>query len=130
MKPTLIYVYNADSGFFNLLSDTAHKFFSPDTYDCQLCAITHSMTGMHDDWKKFVGNLPLPSQFYHRDEFVREFQLSGEDFPAVYLNKPGMLRILVSAKEINACQNIEDLKMLISRRLQSRVTKTSSDTGN
>ncbi len=28
---TLLFVYNADSGFFNTLADTGHKLFSPTT---------------------------------------------------------------------------------------------------
>ena len=37
--PTLVFVYNADSGVFNALADAAHKIFSPRTYACNLCAL-------------------------------------------------------------------------------------------
>ena len=40
---SLLFVYNADSGFFNTLADIGHKLFSPATYPCQLCAITHGV---------------------------------------------------------------------------------------
>lgn len=29
MRPTLIFVYNADSGLFNTVTDIAHKVLSP-----------------------------------------------------------------------------------------------------
>ncbi len=48
--PTLLFVYNADSGFFNLAADIARKIFSPQTYDCNLCAITHDAFAMKNDW--------------------------------------------------------------------------------
>jgi hypothetical protein len=51
---SLLFVYNADSGVFNLVTDIAHKIFSPQTYACQLCCITHGnfedalgMAGVH-----------------------------------------------------------------------------------
>jgi hypothetical protein len=40
IKISLVFVYNADSGVFNTLSDIAHKIFSPETYACNLCALT------------------------------------------------------------------------------------------
>jgi len=33
----IIFVYNTDDGLFNALMDTAHKIFSPATYECSLC---------------------------------------------------------------------------------------------
>ena len=43
---SLILVYNADSGFFNALADSAHKLLSPSTYDCRLCALTYGAIQM------------------------------------------------------------------------------------
>ena len=37
----LIFIYNAKSGFINELVDIPHKIISPETYDCNLCAITY-----------------------------------------------------------------------------------------
>ena len=51
MNPTLIFVYNADSGLFNTLTDIAHKTFAPETYSCNLCAITFGTFGMRTEWK-------------------------------------------------------------------------------
>ena len=52
--PGLVFVYNARSGLFNALSDAAHKIFSPGTYQCNLCALTHTALGMRGEWRKFL----------------------------------------------------------------------------
>lgn len=75
ITPTLLFVYNADSGLFNTLADIAHKIFSPKTYACNLCALTHSPIGMRSDWKTFLADLRQPLEFLHRDEFQHQFGL-------------------------------------------------------
>jgi hypothetical protein len=64
IKPVLVFVYNADSGVFNTLSDIAHKIFSPETYACNLCALTHTNFGMRGEWKRLLKRLVCPSNFY------------------------------------------------------------------
>ena len=59
-KAGLVFVYNADSGLFNAVSDAAHKIFSPRTYQCNLCALTHSAIGMRREWKQFLDSLDVP----------------------------------------------------------------------
>jgi len=39
-KTTKIFVYNADSGPINGLKDYFHKIIKPETYECNLCAVT------------------------------------------------------------------------------------------
>lgn len=111
---SLMFVYNADSGLFNLVTDIAHKIFSPKTYACQLCNITHGNLKMHDEWKTFIKALPLDCTFMHRDEFVASYSDIKDELPAVYLFSPGQqLQHCISANEINGCNNLSDLKNLI-----------------
>jgi hypothetical protein len=72
-EPTLIFVYNADSGVFNLAADIAHKIFSPQTYSCNLCAITHSTFRMKNEWRDYLATLKVPFEFLHADEFKAEY---------------------------------------------------------
>ncbi len=117
-QPSLLFVYNADSGLFNTLTDVAHKIFSPKTYQCNLCAITHSAIGMRDVWKLFIEDLGVPMEFVHRDEF--RTRRGGEDavLPAVFLQIADGLRVLIDAESINACRTIDDLMGLIRDRLK------------
>lgn len=57
MPPQLVFVYNADSGLFNTVTDIAHKIISPSTYSCQLCTLTHSYFSVKKDWTDFLAEL-------------------------------------------------------------------------
>jgi hypothetical protein len=118
MKPTLIFVYNADSGLFNTLTDVAHKIFSPQTYSCNLCALTHSNFGMRKEWKKFIETLKLPVQFLHADELKALDSVGNISLPVVLIREGERIETLVDADLINACQNIDELKQLIEDKLR------------
>jgi hypothetical protein len=110
---SLVFVYKADSGMFNLLADIAHKIFSPQTYACQLCSITHGNLKMHEEWRTFIHSLPIACDFMHRDEFLKVHSEFEDELPAVYLRSTGKLQLCVNAKEINQCENLLELKNLI-----------------
>ena len=109
----LIFVYNADSGLFNTVTDIAHKIFSPQTYSCGLCALTHSYFSMRDEWKSFIESLGVDCEFMHRDEFVRAHKLDNQDWPAVFVHKGGQLKLCLGSADINVCNDLEELKTLI-----------------
>jgi len=60
----IIFVYNANSGFFSSLKDTIHKTISPDTYQCNLCQVTFGAFNMKDEWKEFIEKLPYEIDFF------------------------------------------------------------------
>jgi len=110
---TLLFVYNADSGLFNTLTDIAHKVFSPKTYACNLCAITHSATGMREEWKGFLEELGRPMEFLHRDEFHKKYGEEGIGLPAILERDGEEWRVRADAAAINGCETMEDLQELI-----------------
>jgi len=114
----LVFVYNADSGLFNAATDMAHKIFSPGTYDCNLCALTHSTFGMRRDWKTFLEQLERPFEFLHADELRYRYSMSGVQLPAVFEREGEQLRLLIDADSINACLTIADLKRLVTDKLK------------
>lgn len=119
-KPTLIFVYNADSGFVNTLLDIGHKIVSPQTYSCNLCAITHSTFSMRDEWKNFVAGLGVPIEFLHRDELEKQYGMRDVGLPAVFRKTDGALETWVSREEINNCHSLEDLERLIRAKLRAQ----------
>jgi acyl CoA:acetate/3-ketoacid CoA transferase alpha subunit len=119
MKPTLIFVYNADSGLFNAITDMAHKIFSPHTYSCQLCSLTHSHVGMRKEWKQFIETLELPVQFLHANELAARYSVEGLSLPVVLIREGESIEILVEADVINGCQDMDDLKEIIEDKLRS-----------
>ena len=117
-KPTLIFVYNADSGFVNTLLDIGHKIVSPQTYACHLCAITHSTFSMRNEWKRFIDELKLPVEFLHRDELARQYGISGAKLPAVFRKTNAGLQEWVSSTDIGSCSSLDDLKRLVEHKIK------------
>ena len=120
VEPKIVFVYNADSGVFNALTDAAHKILSPQTYPCSLCALTHSALGMRREWKQFLDGLGVPLEFLHADELrARHPAAAGVPLPAVFRRRGEGLEVFVGAEEINACRSGDELKQLIAGRLAS-----------
>jgi hypothetical protein len=122
----LILVYNAESGFFNIVKDSLHKVISPSTYQCNLCALTYGTVSMKDEWKTFIDKLKIPTEFLHRDEFLRKLKshphnIRDVKFPAVFLDKEGKISLLIAHNEINECKTLKELMNLITKKLQSTV---------
>ena len=117
VKPKVVFVYNADSGVFNLAADMAHKIFSPQTYACNLCAITHSNFGMRKEWKTYLESLDNPLEFLHADEFKSKYEFEKVSLPAIFIDEAGALRQIADAGRINQSESIEDLKSLINSEL-------------
>lgn len=118
-KPCIVFVYNADSGIFNTISDIAHKIFSPETYSCNLCAITYGNFGIQVEWKEYLESLEVDFEFLHRDELSGKYGSTDISLPAVLLKNADTLEEWICADEINQCSCVNDLKLLISERLTS-----------
>ena len=96
----LVFVYNADSGLFNAVADMAHKLFSPQTYRCNLCALTYSTFGMRQSWKLFLEALDRPLEFLHADELRSRYQLSAVPLPVIFKKEGDALKLLIDAGAI------------------------------
>ena len=124
---SLIFVYNADSGIFNSISDTANKIISPSTYRCNLCKITYGIVNEKDEWKSFISNLPYKINFLHKNEFNKKYPNVKEKLPAVFKILGNKTILLISADEINKCKSLSDLKKLVGSRLtQPKILKTKN----
>jgi hypothetical protein len=118
MNPQLLFVYNADSGLYNTLTDMAHKLLSPDTYACDLCSITHGVFSERDEWRSFIESLPVESAFLHRDEFHRQYpEMNKLSLPALLLQNDEGLVVLLNHGSIAACQTVNELSNRILERL-------------
>ncbi len=115
-EPTLVFVYNADSGLVNTLLDIGHKIVSPQTYSCNLCALTHSTFSMRDEWKQFVAQLNCPIEFLHRDELAEQYGLRDVPLPAIFLKTETGLQPWIGQEDINRCQSLAELKRLIESK--------------
>ena len=113
----LIFIYNAKSGLVNELVDFAHKIISPETYDCNLCAITYSTFSMEKNWANYIQGLPVKSVFTYKDKLV-DRRLKKSKLPAVFIRDAEKLDELISANEINNINDLEDLIRILDTRLK------------
>lgn len=114
----LIFVYNSRSGVFNLLTDIAHKVFSPGTYPCRLCAVTHGNFRMHGEWRQFVKAFSEPAEFLHADQFWMKYGQREIRLPAIFKAVSDKeCRHWMSAEEIDAVSSLEELQAVIRSRL-------------
>jgi hypothetical protein len=114
---TIVFVYNAEEGFFNALSDTVHKVFSPETYQCSLCRFTYGLTGMVLRWKKFIESLNERPVFLHRYEFKESYPDFQTELPVVFIEREGRQTVLLTAEQISECGDLEGLMQRLSERL-------------
>lgn len=113
----LIFVYNADGGFYNSLTDFAHKIFSPNTYNCNLCKLSYGIFNEKTIWKDFISSLNIQTLFFHRDEFETKYNIRKEQYPAVFLQNSLQTVQVISAEEINACDSTFALINLVNQKL-------------
>ena len=114
-QPRLVFVYNADSGLFNTMADIGHKIFSPGTYACDLCALTHGYFSERREWRSFIDSLAMPCEFLHRDEFVRAFpEQKALAYPIVLLVTQNEQHICLSREDLAACDSLDTLKQAIT----------------
>ena len=98
------------------MMDSLHKATSPETYDCNLCAITHGFFSTKKQWSKFLETVDVDVEFLHRDELTG-MNLEDENLPLI-LSQDGSEYITVAdAGQINQLKSIDDLIGIIQKYL-------------
>lgn len=118
MRPQLLFVYNADSGLFNTVTDIAHKILSPATYACNLCALTHGHFKVREHWVEFLKTLDADCAFLHRDEFHARYGRPDIPLPAIFELAADEPTLFVDAATLNTCTSLEQLADILSLRLR------------
>ena len=113
-EDALLFVYNADSGLFNTMADIGHKIFSPSTYACDLCMLTHGYFSERQEWRDFIENLGVGCTFLHRDQFRRRHPDERSELPAVFLINRDGIRPCVTAQQLRDCKDLKQLEQLIT----------------
>jgi hypothetical protein len=113
----LIFIYNADSGLFNTLSDMAHKLLFPQSYSCRLCALTHGVFNMRHQWCAFLSELDYELEFLHRDEFSARYPGQEFDLPAILKKGKNGLEMVISAQELQPLSSLDQLQTLLLKKL-------------
>jgi len=115
----LIFVYNANSGVVNSLLDAAHKLISPTSYKCDLCTLTFGAATVKAEWKNFVKDLPVSTEFLHIDEFNKKYpSLIGKyEFPIVLMQKEENYQVFITSQEFSGYQDLGALMKAVQEKL-------------
>lgn len=103
----LIFVYNADSGLANTVKDIGQKLFSPQTYDCLLCSLTHGTFRENPEWRSFRESAGTEMLFFHRDEFEQQYGRKLE-YPVI-LKEGASLEVAISKEEMASFATLANL---------------------
>lgn len=118
-KKKLVFVYNADSGVINLIKDFWKKILRPSTYECNLCFQTFGIFSMKKDWKSFINKLNIETEFLHRDEFEREYDIKDAKYPSAYILENGYLTLMISDDEMNLVKSLDEMKLLVISKINN-----------
>jgi hypothetical protein len=115
----LAVVWNASQGWQQAVFDSLHKWISPQTYSCNLCRLTHGLTGPREAWKSFLETLDRPVLFYHKDEFENagiqgDFSL---EFPMILSFDRGNWEVVMDASVLDGIRSLEELLAELKNRL-------------
>lgn len=115
----LVFVYNAKGGLFNAITDYIHKNISPQTYECNLCAITYDNLGMKKTWQKYLKDLPIEKVFLHQEEFVLQFpEFKNEYLPLILAKSGDKVKVLLTSQELNKMESQEELIGRVEKSLR------------
>lgn len=118
IEQKLLFVYNAETGLFNKLTDFAHKLVSPGTYACSLCALTYGKFTIKQEWTNYIKNLPMKVEFVYRNEW--KFVSVRDEYPLVALQTgQNRIEILLEAAELNQIKSMKQLKHRLDEALQN-----------
>jgi len=123
MPGKLIFVYNANSGIFNAVLDSAHKLLSPSTYSCSLCALTYSTFGEKKLWKKFRKNNSLKMEFLHIGEFENRYPNQNLKLPVILYEEGSDFIMIMNHKELNSTKDLERLVETLTQKFQTNLNK-------
>lgn len=117
VKKSLLFVYNADSGFLNAIKDGIEKITDLEGYGCKLCGLSYGVATMKGSWRRFLNTLPIESKFLHRDEFNKMYQ-NHTPLPATFIEEDNTLTLIISSEEYGELSTLKCLEFLLKARLR------------
>lgn len=112
----LFFVYNAKTGFGNMVLDGLHKAISPSTYPCGLCAITYHAVGKRKAWKEYLEGINVPVRFYYTDSIPAEFDKNFE-YPAVLRYENSSVSLILDKQDFAAINDLNEFIVLLEEKV-------------
>jgi len=117
---TLIFVYNASHTKGSFLVAAAHKIFSPTTYQCTLCSLTHGVLFENRSWRAFKKSTDLDLVFLHKDQFLKQYKskwLPKYEFPVILSQEKDALELFLSSTDLAKMKDVDHLIDAINARI-------------
>ncbi len=113
----LVFVYNAEAGIVRGFMDSIHKIISPSSYACDLCAITYGLTSMNRDWRVWLQELEVPTEFFHRAEFKKAWPEANFELPVILIEERKRLTPVIGAETLAEIKDVDQLIAVLEDRL-------------
>jgi hypothetical protein len=106
----LSFIFDADSGFGAALIDSARKVLRLN--GCDLCTITHGITGEKAEMASCRESLGVPVDYVHRDEMDHAMiEATGNRLPAIVAHSGSSAWLLLDRDVIARCKgSVADLR--------------------
>jgi hypothetical protein len=106
----LSFIFDANSGFGSALVDSVRKVIRLN--GCDLCAITHGITGEKKEMASCRESLGVQVDYVHRDEMDAEMvEATGNRLPAVLAHSGSSAFLLLDRDVISRCKgSVGDLR--------------------
>jgi hypothetical protein len=114
----LLFVYNAKSNLLIKTFDFVHKIVSPESYQCNLCLLTHADFSERKEWTDFRTSFSHDLKFLYSDNFENEFPMVETDYPVVYLKSDIELKKFITTEEVNSINSIQELIHLVKEKMK------------
>ncbi len=105
------FIYNAKTGVVNSIIDVAHKLISPDTYECNLCKMTHDTFTENGKFKalKKKYNITL----WHINEYEAKYK-AEKNYPLIIIRDKNEKEInRIKTDKINNLNKVDDIEFLL-----------------
>ena len=118
MSNRLVFVYNANAGLLAGALDSIHKTLSPNTYACDLCALTHGAFNMRPQWRSWLKSLSIQADFYHRPDFRIAYPaFVDEPLPLVGIASQDRFSVLLCRDELSELKSLDELVSALQSKL-------------
>ena len=78
---------------------------------------TFSTFGMKKGWKNFIQNLDIETEFLHRNDFEKRYEILDAKFPSAYIQSNGNLTLFISEDEMNSVKSLNEMETLVSKKV-------------
>ena len=116
----IIFVYNADKDVLSASLGYLHKVFSPSTYPCELCSLTHSNVGERRAWSKLKAETNFEMEFIYKSEFESRFSLNVE-LPVILSLNDDSPKVLMTKTDFTGIKSPDELMHLLNYHLHRKM---------